>query len=56
MDSVSTIGKKVRHIEALSEAQYMVERRMTNVSIQDNAGNMIEGRLARKQKLLLATR
>jgi hypothetical protein len=43
-NSFATIGKKVRHIhEALSEARFMVERGMTNVSIQDNAGHTIEG-------------
>jgi hypothetical protein len=37
MDSFATIGKKGRHIhEALAEARYMVQRGMTNVSIQDN--------------------
>jgi hypothetical protein len=43
-DSFATIGKKVRHIhEALSEARYMLQRGMTNVSIQDNAGHTIDG-------------
>jgi hypothetical protein len=43
-DSFATIGKKVRHIhEALSEARHMVQRGMTNVSIQDNAGHTIDG-------------
>lgn len=40
----ATIGKKVRHIhEALEEARCMVQRGMTNVSIQDNAGHSIDG-------------
>jgi hypothetical protein len=43
-DSFATIGKKVRHIhEALEQARYMVQRGMTNVSIQDNAGQTIDG-------------
>jgi hypothetical protein len=43
-DSFATIGKKVRHIhEALSEARYMLQRGMTNVSIQDHAGRSIDG-------------
>ena len=43
-DSLATIGRKVRHIhEALEEARYMVQRGMTNVSIQDNAGHSIDG-------------
>ena len=43
-DSFATIGKKVRHIhEALSEARYMDQRGMTNISIQDNAGHSIDG-------------
>jgi hypothetical protein len=43
-DSVATIGKKVLHIhEALGEARYMVERGMTNVSIEDNGGHSIDG-------------
>jgi hypothetical protein len=40
----ATIGKKVRNIhEALSEARYMFQRGMTNISIQDNAGHTIDG-------------
>jgi hypothetical protein len=43
-DSFATIGKKVRQInEALAKARYMVQRGMTNVSIQDNAGHTIVG-------------
>src|SRR5258706_11095419 len=43
-DSVATIGKKVLHIhEALGEARYMVQRGMTNISIQDDAGRSIDG-------------
>ena len=43
-DSVATIGKKVHHIhEALAEARYMVQRGMTNVSMEDNAGHSIDG-------------
>lgn len=43
-DSFATIGKKVRHInEALTEARYMDQRGMTNISIQDDAGNSIDG-------------
>ncbi len=43
-DSFATIGKKVRHIhEALEQARYMVQRGMTNVSIQDDAGHTIDG-------------
>jgi hypothetical protein len=43
-DSFATIGKKVRHIhEALEEARHMVQRGMANVSIQDDAGNTIDG-------------
>jgi hypothetical protein len=43
-DSIATVGKKVRHIhEALSEARYLVQRGMVNVSIQDDAGHTIDG-------------
>jgi len=43
-DSVATLGKKVLHVhEALEEARHMVQREMTNVSIQDNAGHRIDG-------------
>jgi hypothetical protein len=43
-DSVATLGRKVLHIrEALEEARRMVQRGMTNVSIQDNAGHTIDG-------------
>lgn len=38
------IGKKVLHVhEALGEARHMVQRGMTNVLIQDNAGHSIDG-------------
>ncbi|MET4424259.1 hypothetical protein [Bradyrhizobium sp. RT3a] len=43
-DSFATIGKKVRHIhEALEQARYMDQRGTTNISIQDEAGRLIEG-------------
>jgi hypothetical protein len=43
-DSLATIGKKVRHIHAaLEQARYLDQRGMTNISIQDDAGNTIDG-------------
>jgi len=43
-DSVATMGKKVLNIrEVLEEARYMVQRGMTNISIQDDAGHTIDG-------------
>jgi hypothetical protein len=43
-DSFATIGKKVSHVpEALEQARDIVQREMTNVSIQDDAGHIIDG-------------
>jgi hypothetical protein len=43
-DSIATVGRKVLHNhEALEQARDMVQRGMTNVSIQDNAGHAIDG-------------